>query len=514
MNVAQALYEAVIQFPERQALSDGQVTLTYQEFHQRSLAVARFLQKSGMQPGDRLASWLPNVTEAMVLAYATWWVGAVFVPLNTRWSVTELADVLADAKPQFLAILDQDRERIIGAHLDIPIIEVGDGPAQPQNVRTIVERFHAPAAPLPLAPRRDDQAALLMYTSGTTGRPKGVIQTHRNNSAAIAMVHESWQITHRDRFLTAVPLFHVGGMQCAALPGLTAGAQVTLVPGWSAAGWLNIAAATRPTITGLVTTMLVDLIRWAETGGGRQPNLDSLRVAAMGGSPTPPAIVEKFRQVLGVKLTELYGQTELTGLSVTYRADEDWRPGSMGRAQSQVLDSALYLEGRAISPPPPNAIGELLFRGETISPGYWGQSELTDARRIDGWFRTGDIVSIDNEGYLFYRDRVDDMIVSGGENIYPAEVEAALSEIPGISQVAVIGTPHPRWGQQVTALVVADNPELTADDILAHIEQRHSLSAYKRPRRIDMVSSLPRTGSGKVNKVQLKQQYSATEDKR
>ncbi len=513
MNLAQMIDQSVLQFPERLAMTDGLVALTYQELHDRSMAVARFFRHNGLNPGDRVLIWLPNVTDAMVLAYATWWVGGVFVPLNTRFSVPDLLSVLDDAKPRFLFALADDRTRLEekGIQNSIPVYWVGDTAGDDRSLGGIVESYSGLTEPLAMEPRRDNEAALLMYTSGTTGRPKGVIQTQRNNTAAVSMVQECWQIRHLDRFLVSVPLFHVGGMQCAVLPALTSGAAVSLLPRWSAETWVNLASTFQPTITALVTTMLVDLIRWGEEHADTLPDLSSLRVTVMGGSSTPPAVVNRFQSLFGIHLIELYGQTELTGLSVTYRAGEAWRVGSIGKTQSQVLDTALYTDGHILYPIVPGITGELLFRGETISSGYWQQPDKTQERHIGEWFRTGDMVSADDEGYLYYRDRVDDMIVTGGENVFPAEVETILSALPGIRQVAVIGTPHPRWGQEVTAFIVPSTADLSLEQIRLRIENHPGLAPYKRPRRIELVTSLPKTGSGKINKAWLKKQYSQSE---
>ncbi len=509
MNLAAMIRQAVIQQPEGVALDDGQVKLTYQEFHLRAGALARFFLDQGIKPGDRIAVSLPNVTEVLVLAYATWWVGGIFVPLNTRWSVSELEVVVNDAAPRFLVIPGDLRQtwtrekRSLGSTLlGVRDFEAQDGMSTDQ----IVAGREQESLP-PLAPRKDGDPALLMYTSGTTGRPKGVIQTHRNNSAAVAMLQESWEITRSDRFLVAVPLFHVGGMQCAALPALATGAVVHLLPRWSPDAWLSVASRYRPTVTGLVTTMLVDLIRAGMAHPENIPDLSSLRIAMMGGSPTPFKVVDDFHRLYGVGLKELYGQTELTGLAVTYRADEAWRPGSMGRPMSHVLETAVSVDDRVVHPVTAPVTGDLCFRGETVSPGYWHLPDQTQARWRDGWYRTGDIVSVDGDGYLIYRDRSDDMIVTGGENVYPAEVEALLSEIPQIRQVAVIGTPHPRWGEQVTAVIVPREPDLTVDDMVQAISRHTGLADYKRPRRIELLAELPRTGSGKVNRTWLKQTY-------
>ncbi len=509
MNLAASIEEAVRQFPELPAIADGTISLSYREFHARAMALVHFFKREGIRPGDRMAIRLPNVTDVMTLAYATWWAGAVFVPLNTRFSAVDLAEIVKDVEPRYLVLPEHDKQLLPLTQLPgfTTVLWAEQSSDTPQHLNHIVAQNREPSLWEPMEPRKDTDPALIMYTSGTTGRPKGVIQTHRNNTAAIQMLGNTWQVTRHDRFLVSVPLFHVGGMQTSTLPALALGAQVTLVPHWRAEDWIKAAAAFRPTIFALVPAMIVDLIHWAQTHPESKPDLSQVRMGLMGGSPTWPAVVSQFHALFGVSLRELYGQTELTGLSVTYRDHEPWRQRSMGRPQSQVLDAAIYESDDIIYPLKPTVTGELLFRGETVSPGYWHQPEQTRQKWIDGWFRTGDIVSVDEDEYLYYRDRVDDMIISGGENIYPAEVEAHLTQLPPIQEVAVIGTPHPRWGEQVTAVIVLKGEETNKEDLRRQIDSLDALASYKRPRRIEFVPSLPRTGSGKVNKALLKQQY-------
>jgi len=515
MNLAATICHAVRQNPDGIALQDGEVRLTYAEFHRRAGQLAQELLALGVKPGDRIGAWLPNLPETVVLAYATWWVGGVFVPLNTRWSRAELRAAVNDARPRVLAVWEETRQAWGRDAWDWgPTLFGVRDPSSEDGWAWDRRKAGGISSGLPpITPRKDEDPALIMYTSGTTGHPKGVIQTHRNNTAAVALVQDAWEITRSDRFLVAVPLFHVGGMQCAVLPALASGAAVRLLSRWSADQWIFAARECRPTVTGLVTTMLVDLIRWGTNHAEDVPDLSDLRVAMMGGSPTPPSVVEQFRRVFGVSLQELYGQTELTGLAVTYRVGEPWRPGSFGRLMDQALEAAIGdPHGTFVHPIASPATGELWCRGETVSPGYWNWPEKTRERWRDGWYRTGDIVTVDSDGYFFYRDRVDDMIVTGGENVYPTEVESLLAEIPLIRHVAVIGTPHPRWGTEVTAVIVPQRPDVSREAVIQAIRQHPGISGYKRPRRIELVDELPKTGSGKVNKARLKELLSGSED--
>lgn len=232
MNLAASIEEAVRQFPELPAIADGTISLSYREFHARAMALVHFFKREGIRPGDRIAIRLPNVTDVMTLAYATWWAGAVFVPLNTRFSAVDLAEIVKDVEPRYLVLPEHDKQLLPLTQLPgfTTVLWAEQSSDTPQHLNHIVAQNREPSLWEPMEPRKDTDPALIMYTSGTTGRPKGVIQTHRNNTAAIQMLGNTWQVTRHDRFLVSVPLFHVGGMQTSTLPALALGAQVTLVP--------------------------------------------------------------------------------------------------------------------------------------------------------------------------------------------------------------------------------------------------------------------------------------------
>lgn len=462
MNLAASIYRSVRRFPERVACVEGQHELSYREFHDRAMAVAGYFLRRGLKPGERVAAYLPNGLDEIVLAYATWWAGGVFVPLNVRFGADELARVLDDVHPRWVAVRAGDLSRI--GPLSWPLLVVGQVD-QSRGVSLNTLYHSEPITGAPMISRQDGDLALLMYTSGTTGRPKGVCQTHRNNTASAEMVIDAWNVDADDRFLLTMPLFHVGGMQCAMLPALFSGAAVIVLAKWSAQEWIRLAHVYRDSMTGLVPTMLIDVVQWARTHPGQVPDLSGFRLVATGGAATPPAVLDDFERLTGLSLVELYGQTELTGLAVTYRSGEKRRPGSMGRVQSQVVEAqVLDCHGTPL-PPGSQGVGELVFRGETVTPGYWQNDAKTAERLIDGWLYTKDMVRWDQDGFLYYVDRADDMIICGGENIYPTEIEATLARHPAVAQVAVIGTPHERWGQQVTAIVVSRDASLTEEGV-------------------------------------------------
>ena len=515
MNLAAQIALATRQFPDRIALSDAESSLTYSVLEQRAGAIAAHLLDAGLTPGDRVAAFLPNSADYVVLLYAVLRAGGIFVPLNYRFAERELQSALHDSGSRFLAVEERDLERALPAlsgtdvrHLLVRSAGAVSLPHPGQLGVSLLSDIYRDGArwDAKIAPRRDDDDALLMYTSGTTGRPKGVRQTHRNNTASVDMVMSAWQLSAEDRLLQALPLFHVGGLQCSTLPALAVGARTHFLIRWDAGAWLAALDALRPTFSGLVTTMLIDVLSRLE--GGVRPELPaSLRFCVFGGSATPAHVPRRFEELLGVPLVELYGQTETTGLITTYDVGERRVPGSMGRLRTEVADAMLLAPDGAEVPLQEGATGEIAFAGDTVTAGYWQREAETESRRHGRFLRTGDVVRIGADGYLHYLDRADNMIVTGGENVYPAEVEAVLARHPKVAEVAVIGAPHERLVQQVTAIVVPLDDSVRVEDILSFVGADPSLAPYKRPRRIEFATALPKTGSGKIDRSRLKATY-------
>jgi long-chain acyl-CoA synthetase len=356
-----------------------------------------------------------------------------------------------------------------------------------------------------VVPRLDHDDALLMYTSGSTGVPKGVRQTHRNVVAQVEGVVDFYDVTADDHVLNCMPMFHVGGLQLATLPLLLRGGQITLMPRWDVVAWLDLVQRLRPTIGGLISTMMIDV----GNRTARDPVvLDSFRICMFGGSRTPTAAIERLEAGTGIRGTEIYGQTEQNGLVVTYRPGDPRRPDSMGVPLEQIVATRLVsVDGGQDLEPGDPGVGELWVHGDAVTPGYWHlETPEKWATDEDGrrWFRTGDLMSRDADGYLYYVDRIDDMIVSGGENVFPQMVEEHLAGHPDLAEVAVIGTAHERWVEQVTAVVVPNRPGVTADDLHRWCAEHPDLRGMHRPRRIEIVEALPRTGSGKLNRPELR----------
>jgi malonyl-CoA/methylmalonyl-CoA synthetase len=428
--------------------------------------VAGTLLARGVAPGERVL-WGASASVASVGALlGILRLGAVLVPVNPTSSGAELAHVVADAGPA-AALLDvpEPRDALVGVETS-GVDELLAEPADPARVT------------LPVL--RADDAALIVYTSGTTGTPKGAVHTHGSLLNGVLALHRAWGWTADDRLILALPLYHVHGL-CAGLFGtLAAGASAVVFPRFEEASVL--AAASSSTLLFGVPTMYHRL-----ASSGRARELSSLRLCVSGSAPLAPDLWVRLRGE-GVSVLERYGMSE-TLLTLSNPLTGERRPGSVGVPLPGVE--------AAIDGADEHGVGELVVRGRSLFRGYWGRAGTeTDA---DGWFATGDLASMSDDGYVSIEGRRTDLIVTGGHNVYPAEVEAVLVRHQGVSEVAVVGLPSAEWGETVVAFVVGD-PD---PDSLAALAARE-LAPHKRPRELRIVGALPRNPMGKVVRAALR----------
>ncbi|MFB6205177.1 MAG: class I adenylate-forming enzyme family protein [Haloglomus sp.] len=477
--------------------------VTYADLDRQTRQVAAWLDEQGLGAGDRVAVYLPDTPAYLPTVLGIWRAGAIASPINTRFGVDELEFTLGDLEPAALLGSDAFENNIaaLGDRID-GLDEETTRLIERDGTFLADELPAADSAPAP-ARRLDDDPAVVMYTSGTTGNPKGVVQTHRNVDAQLDVNVTAFDVTREDTSVVAVPLFHVGGLYGGALPMLLEGGTVVVQPAWDAAEWARLVDAHEATFSGLIPTMMLDAL---DTEAAREYDTSTLDRVVYGGSPATEETLDTFQQVFEAgSLHNYYGQTENTGLSVTFGADTERRPGLLGRPVHAVEHRVVDLTADGLVDVDPGEEGELLLRGDSITPGYWDES-LNAEYFTDGWLHTDDVVREDAAGLLYYVDRADDMIISGGENVAPSEVENALQEHPAIEAVAVFGTSHDRLGEVVTAAVIASDPDCTADDIEAWWREDVDLADYKRPRRIEFVDEFPRTATQKIDKVALKEQ--------
>jgi long-chain acyl-CoA synthetase len=425
----------------------------------------------------------------------------VTVPLNWRLALPELAAVVADAEPPVL---------IAGETYADVAEELGRGRRLVVVERQYEEWLAAHDAVDPGGSGEPDDVVLQMYTSGTTGTPKGVLTTNRN-MAACAETSPWWGFGADSVSMTPLPMFHIGGIGWAFL-GLWNGATTVLVREFDAPTVLEILAGQRVTNAVLVPTMLQLL---TAVPGAAERDFSALRCIAYGASPITTPVLRAALRTFRAPLFGIYGLTETTG-GITQLEPADHDPDG---PRQHLLQSAgrpfPWVEVRIADPQTcaehgPREVGEVWLRAPNVMAGYYNRpAETAAALTDDGWLRTGDGGFVDEEGYLFLTDRIKDMIVSGGENVYPIEVEEALSQHPDVAEVAVIGVPDARWGETVKALVVRRGgaTTCTGEDLVAFARER--LAGYKLPRSVEFVDELPRTPTGKVLKRELRERYSA-----
>jgi len=503
VNIAALLRRSAADHAGQVAMRLEDTEIGYGHFAETGGRFAAYLLAEGLAPGDRVGFFLPNTLEYLTGLLGVWQAGGVGVPLNHMFPEAALKHAILDSGARFLVLLPGDVARV-EALLDgaaVTLLTTGDDGGF----------AHAMAAHQPVhhvVPRLDRDDALVMYTSGSTGVPKGVRQTHRNITAQVDAVVDLYEITAADHVLNCMPLFHVGGLQLASLPVLLRGGQITFMARWDPLVWIDLAQRLRPTYGGLIATMMIDV---GNRTVGAPVVLDSFRVCMFGGSRTPTASIDRLAAGTGIEGVEIYGQTEQSGLVVSYAVGDERRPDSMGRPLEQVVRTRLVSPMTGDDVMERDDVGELWVQGDAVTPGYWNLPELIDEKWAEtssgGWFRTGDLMSRDADGYLYYIDRIDDMIVSGGENIFPQMVEEHLANCPDLAEVAVIGTAHERWVEQVTAVVVPNHEGVTVDDVAAYCATDPNLRGMHRPRRIEIVDALPRTGSGKLNRPELRKRF-------
>lgn len=438
-------------------------TLAYGALAQAARGCAAMLAAQGVGRGDRVAFLGANHPAQLVLFFACARLGAMLLPLNWRLALPELAFILADATPRLLLAT---REFLPVARQLRPEALDAEAPCDGEHAATGGE----------------DDAVLLVYTSGTTGRPKGAVLDQRAIAANARHGVAMHGITAADRVLTVLPLFHVGGLNIQTTPALSVGAEVVLHPRFDPAGFFAACAAERPTLSLLVPAVMQALVTHPGWAGA---DLASLRAIGAGSSDVPLPLIEAFH-ARGVPVQQVYGATETGPIALWQTREEALAaPGSIGRPGGAV-------EAKL------SAQGEILVRGPNTLRRYWPDVPALDD---DGWFATGDVGRIDEHSRWWFTDRLKHVIISGGENIYPAEVERVLREAPGVAEGAVCGRADARWGE-VPVAVVVPGPGFAPEAVLAHFRGR--LARFKQPHAVVAVPALPRTALGKVELAALR----------
>jgi fatty-acyl-CoA synthase len=488
--------------PTAVALCTDDEELTYAELAAQVDVAAARLRELGVRPGTRVAYLGPNSIDTWVCFFATARAGGIFVSLNIRLAAPEIAHMLADSGTHVLVHGPECAELATSAdpaaHGVAHVLPAADLRPSGGPVSTAGSVISSPAGiddPVDL-----DDAALILYTSGTTGRPKGAVLTHGNITwnTVNQLVHID--VLSTDIALCAAPLFHVTGLGQVSMPTLLRGGTVVVVPKFDAGGFLSLISSRRATCFAVVPTMLQMM---CEHPDWESADLSSLRYVIYGGSSITEQVAQAWLD-RGVVLQQGYGMTEASpGVFMALPDGARSRPVSAG-VPHFFTDVRLDVDAAAVEGP---GSGELLVRGPHVFPGYWNRPEETEQVLSDGWYRSGDVVRIEDDGWAYVVDRVKDLIISGGENIYPAEVERAIAELADVVSAAVVAVPDPKWGEVGCAYVVL-RPGADLDEVAlrAHLEQR--LARYKIPRYVQMCDDLPRNATGKVLRSVLREQAS------
>ena len=493
--------------PEKTALVDvaTEKRLSYRELNWRADCLAGALRaRLGVGKGDRVAVLAHNCAETLELFFALGKLGAVLVPLNSRLATSELAYILNDAQPKVC---------FYGPDFAATALELAHGlsdthmlayqPAAGETGYEALLASHAGhAAPSPAEVSLDDPHVIL-YTSGTTGMPKGAMLTHGTITWNAVNTQVGWDLRHDDITLTHTPFFHTGGLNVLTTPLIHRGGTIILMKQFDAARSLELIARERCTVVFAVPTMFHMML---EAQNFETSDLSSVRFFITGGAPCPVPLIEAYAR-RGLTFKQGYGLTEAGPNCFTLDArDAIRKAGSVGFPNFHVDVRVVDDEGVDV---PAGAVGELLIRGPHVIKGYWKNPDATAASLQDGWLRTGDLVRKDEEGYYYIVDRKKDMIISGGENIYPAELEQLLHAHPAVVEAAVIGIPHAKWGEVGRAVVVLRSPGLVSEaELIAYLGER--VARYKLPKSVAFVDGLPRNPTGKVLKTVLRQEHTPT----
>ena len=490
-NLASILTASAARDGDRVAVKLDDVEVSYAVLDEGSARVAGLLRAEGVGPGDRVAVMLPNVPYFPVVYYGALRLGAIVVPMNVLLRGREVAFYCRDSGAKVLfaweGFAEAAEQGAAEAGTELVTVRPGDFEqllgAVEEPVREVVDRDAS-------------DTAVILYTSGTTGTPKGAELTHdnlRRNCAVSGGLHE---IGPGDVILGALPLFHSFGQTCTLNAAVAAGATITLLPRFDPVKALEIVARDDVTIFMGVPTMYGALLH---APGREAADLSRLRLCVSGGASLPVEVMHAFEEAFDCVILEGYGLSETSPVASFNHGERERKPGSIGTPIEGVEMRVVDADGK---PLPAGEVGEIVIRGHNVTKGYWQRPDATAEAMRDGWFHTGDMARVDEDGYFFVVDRKKDMIIRGGYNVYPREVEEVLYEHPAVREAAVVGVPHERWGEEVgAAVVLEEGGAIGADELREFVKER--VARYKYPREIWFVDELPKGPTGKILKREI-----------
>jgi long-chain acyl-CoA synthetase len=502
-NLATILTESALAAPDAPACRFAGTTTTYAELDEQSGRVAAGFRSAGLSPGQVVALQLPNIAPFLSAYFGALKAGLVVLPLNPLLMAPEVEYHLTDSAAAMLIGFEGIHAEAVKAcettGVPLYLLSMGSGPL-PEGTRSALELF----SPAPLdepggdvTPRSPDDTAVLVYTSGTTGKPKGAELTHFQLYMNSTVAGGLFGVRSDDVVLAVLPFFHVFGLSSVVNVFIRQGGCLSILPRFAPGAVLDAIEADRCTVIGGVPTMLHALAQQDVTGR----DLSALRVAVSGGASLPEDIMRTFEDKFGIEVLEGYGMTE-TASSCSFNRPGDRRVLSIGKPMWGVRMRVADAQGRPL-PPGREHVGEILICGHNVMKGYLGRPEATAETLRDGWLHSGDLGFVDEDGFYFIVDRAKDLVIRGGYNVYPREIEEVLYAHPAIAEAAVIGKPDQRLGEEVVAVVALRPGEsATAEEIIGYTRER--LAAYKYPREIRFMAELPKGPSGKILKTALR----------
>jgi long-chain acyl-CoA synthetase len=491
LNLASTVTERAAADPAAVAVRLADLELTYAELDDRSARLAAVLRQKGLQQGDRVGVMLPNVLEFPIAYYGVLRAGGVVVPMNVLLKQREIAFYLEDSGSKLLLAWhgfgEEAREGAAAAGAEL--IEV-----EPQSFAELLAGQEPEAE---LADTEEGDTAVILYTSGTTGKPKGAELTHFNLSRNAEIASETTcEVKRGDVVLGSLPLFHSFGQTVSMNASLRVGATLTLLPKFDPGEALEIMQRDGVTHFYGVPTMYGALLHHP---GRESCDTSSLRICVTGGAAMPVEVLRGFEEAFGCEVLEGYGLSETSPVASSNHPGRPRKPGSIGTPLREVEMKVVDENDDEVAQ---GEVGEIVIRGHNVMKGYWQRPDATEEAMRGGWFHTGDMARVDEDGYFFIVDRKKDLIIRGGYNVYPREVEEVLYEHPKVREAAVLGVPHDQWGEEIGAAVVChEGEELSPEEVSEYVKER--IAAYKYPRLVWFMDDLPKGPTGKILKREI-----------
>jgi long-chain acyl-CoA synthetase len=500
LNLASIVTASAARAPDSAAVRLGEAELTYAELDERSARLATLLRERGMERGDRVGVMLPNILEFPIAYYGVLRAGGIVVPMNVLLKRREIAFYLEDSGAELLlawhGFCAEARDGTADA--DAELIEVEPG--------SFAELLAGCEPSAELADTDEEDTAVILYTSGTTGKPKGAELTHFNLSRNSEIASRTTcEIEGGDVVLGALPLFHSFGQTVGMNASLRVGATLTLLPKFEPGEALEIMQRDGVTHFYGVPTMFGALLHHPER---ERFDTSALRTCITGGASMPVEVLRGFEEAFECEVLEGYGLSETSPVASSNHPGRPRKPGSIGTPIAEVEMKVVDEDDGEV---PQGEIGEIVIRGHNIMKGYWQRPEATAEAMRGGWFHSGDMARVDEDGYFFIVDRKKDLIIRGGYNVYPREVEEVLYEHPKIREAAVVGVPHDEWGEEIGAAVVLhEGEELSPEEVSQYVKER--IAAYKYPRIVWFLDDLPKGPTGKILKREIESPAASREE--